>query len=129
MKSFLLLVLLLTSTASYAAWTKLTYSDNSRIYIDRSSIKKIGDIVEVNQLFDFFETQKSPDNLLTYQSSSGREAYNCKTNQNKTLNFAWRSGAMGSGEVVYKDKGRNDYPWEAVQKGSLSAAVKNELCK
>lgn len=129
MNKCLLFALLVTSTSVYAEWTKITDSDESSVYIDKSSLKKIGEVIEVNQLFNFLDTAKSPDNAISYKSSNTREAYNCQTSQSKTIRFTWYSENMGKGKIVYTDNGRSDYPWAKVPKGSLSDAVRREICK
>ena len=129
MKIWVTLCIALTSTSAFSDWTKLTYSNDSYVYIDKSTLKSNGDIVEINQMFDFVNPRISPDNVITYRSSSGRESYNCKTLKNKTINFTWYADRMGKGKVLYEDKGHKDYGWEKITKDSLSDAVRREICK
>lgn len=129
MKKWIALLMAITSTTVLADWTKLTYSNDSYVYIDKSLLKSTGDIAEINQMFDFVNPQKSPDNVITYRSSAGRESYNCKTLTNKTINFTWYAERMGKGKVLYEDKGHKDYGWEKITKDSLSDAVRREICK
>jgi len=121
-------MLCITCTSAFADWANLTYSANSTVFIDESSIRRKGDIIEVRQLFNFHKAQKSHDNLVTYNSSIGWEAYNCKTRQDRTISFAWYSGGMGKGKTVHIDKGHDDYRWEDIMQGSLADAIRKKVC-
>lgn len=119
---------LFLATPAFADWTRVSYNDDSSIYIDKSLTKRSGEQVSVWQLFNFPMGASSPDKKLNYKSSKTLESIDCKANRSKTVEFSWYSEGMAQGRRVYFDTG-HDYPWVAIESGSLQSAVKKLVCQ
>lgn len=127
MKIFIFLSLFI-STPVFADWTRISYSDDSSIYIDKSLIKRSGNRVMVLQLLNFPLSTISPDGRVIYKSSKTLESIDCNANKSKTVEFSWYADEMAQGKKIYSDVG-HDYPWVDIQSGTLQGVVKKAVCQ
>ncbi len=121
-------LIVLIAMPVFAEWSRITFGNESSIYIDKSLIKRSGDRVMVWQISNFPLGTTSPDGRLTYKSSKTLESIDCKANKSKTIEFTWYADGMGQGKKIYSDFG-HEYPWVYIQDGTLQAAVKKVVCQ
>jgi hypothetical protein len=127
MNKLLLLLSLLISTVAHAEWTKVTYGDETTIYIDTQTIKRTGNLVQVTELMNMPLGTTTEDKKFTYKSSKTVEEFDCQKGLSKTISFEWFSDVMGKGKRVYADN--KQYPYEKLVDGSLLSAVKKRVCQ
>jgi len=125
MKKIIFLLIFVTGFAN-AEWTKVTFSDETTMFLDAKTIKKNGDLVSVETLMNFPLGASSDDKKFSYKSSRTIEEFNCKTNQSRTIAFTWYSETMGNGKKVYSDN--HSYEFNKVVPSSLFDAVKRKVC-
>lgn len=124
----IIVLTLFGSTSVFADWSRISFSDDSSVYIDKATVKKSGDKVTVLELFNFPLGTTSPDGKLTYKSSKTLESIDCKASKSKTIEFSWHADEMAQGKKIYSDLG-HEYPWVHIQSGTLQAAVKRSVCR
>lgn len=108
MRNFLILLLLsAASPCAMAHWIEVGHSDQAKVYVDRSTIKREGKLVRMTDLYDYHDTQEI--NELKFRSSRNRHEYNCSNRSRRLLGFKWFSQNMGKGEVVLRDASRRDW--------------------
>ena len=124
---FYLLIIFFSPSFVYGDWSRVTFNDETTMFIDSQTIKRKGDLVQVTQLMNFPLGSKSPDNKLSYKSSITTEEYDCKKGLSRTLSFRWYSDVKGTGKMVYEDK--NTYEFEKLVDGSLLNSVRKKVCE
>lgn len=120
MHARLLIVLLLSAigNAANAEWTEIDrFEDNTRIYVDRTTAQRDGDIGLVQHLVRWGEPQ-SDAGLTPYLSTIVRTAYDCAKKHEKYLASTSFAGAMGDGERIIADE--DEAPnWASISAGSM----------
>ena len=125
MKKLLMgLLMLLVSGAASAAWTVEGESEELTLYVDRSTIRRSGNLVKMWNLFDYKTV-----NVFSGQStlsSRFQSEYDCKEERARSLAFTTFSGQMLSGAVNssidYTEK------WMAVAPGSVGVTLWKIAC-
>lgn len=125
MKKAIFLLLFVVGSAN-AEWTKVTFNDETSMFLDAKTIKKNGDMVKVDVLMNFPLGTSSDDKKFFYKSSKTVEEFDCKKNQSRTTSFAWYSDVMGGGKKIYSDN--HIYQFEKVVPSSLFDAVMKKVC-
>ena len=126
-KLALMLLLAVASSAAMAGWEKVGSRGTTGTHIDRASIRKAGDIVEMWNLFDFKTARNdyfSPAAPLLSQKV--KAAYDCKTEKTRILAISGHAGNMGTGKSVYSvfDVGE----WEPVPAGTIVRTLWKTAC-
>ena len=93
------LMLLMTATAASAEWILVGDNDEFIQYVDRTTIRRNGNLVKIWGLRDFKTVQKAADGQ-SYLSSKTQEEYDCKEEKVRMLAFTVYDGKMGNGKVV-----------------------------
>lgn len=120
-------LLLLAAAPAWAEWTPLTEGDSVYLYVDKSTIRKRGNIIKFWTMADRKSPKKRPDGR-EYRSAASLEEYNCEGEQARTIALTLYSQAMGKGEVV----GSSNTPyaeWEPVVPGSLGMTMLKFACE
>lgn len=126
-KFVLVLLLSVASGAAMAEWGKIGSRGSTSTHVDRASIHKAGDIVEMWNLFDFKTARNdyfSPAAPLLSQKV--KAAYDCKTERTRILAISGHAGNMGTGKAVYSvfDVGE----WEPVPAGTIVRTLWKTAC-
>lgn len=111
--------------AQEAKWTQASSSASGTLYFDEASVKNDGQFVSLLALNDFKEPVA--DGKLNFRSMISRLLINCANNIVTTVYVAYRSGAMGTGDLVYS----SDTIREAMRvvPGSMLAYLVDNQCK
>ena len=120
-------VLLMFCGVAHAEWTKVTFNDETTMFLDSTTVKRNGDLVRVDTLMNFPLGTTSDDKKYSYKSSRTIEEFDCKKNLSRTISFTWYPEIMGNGKKVYSDN--NAYKFEKIVPSSLFDAVKRKVCK
>lgn len=98
---FLMIALFCFTTNAAAEWSYVFSSGDSSkvIYVDYSTIRKTGNLVQMWSLYDFSNIQHSKVGY-SYISTLDFDEYNCSNSTSRKLSIVKYSGRMGSGKVV-----------------------------
>ena len=127
MKRLLLVCLMMTCSVSWAKWEISSVVDDDAYYIDRSTIRRKGDVSRIWILRDIASTQE--DNGDVYKSTKQLKLYNCKEETSVILSLLRTSGPMGSGEVVWSmTKKDNELIWDPIVPASVDETLWKIAC-
>lgn len=101
-------------------------SEGMTLYIDRATIRRHGDIAEMQHLYDFKTAETIDNSNKAYLSIKGNDEYNCKENQSRMLASSFHSENMGKGEALFSES--NPGPWAAIASGSVDEALFKIAC-
>ncbi len=118
----------LSSNLALAAWDELGSNEFITILIDKSSIKKSGDKVQVLSMLDLKKPGVEPKTKLPVNSIIGLNEYHCGKVQYRPLEVKFMSGKRGEGKVVDEIK-TPDSSFEAIVSGDWPAGVYNLACR
>ena len=126
MKKLLIgLMLLVVSGAASAEWTDVGDNDEITLYVDKTTIRRNGNLVKMWILYDF----KSASVVvgLSFLSNRSQNEYDCKEEKFRILEISYFSGQMLSGKVVISEDnmGRK---WVAVPPSSVMEAQWKIAC-
>jgi len=119
---------LAVSTTTYAAWDELGSSEFMTVMIDKASIKKTGDKVQVRSMLDLKKPGVEPKTKAPVNSIIGLNEYHCGQVQYRPLEVKFMAGKKGTGKVIDEIK-TPDSSFEAVVSGDWSAGVYNFACR
>jgi hypothetical protein len=118
----------LSSNLALAAWDELGSNEFITILIDKSSIKKSGDKVQVLSMLDLKKPGVEPKTKLPVNSIIGLNEYHCGKVQYRPLEVKFMSGKRGEGKIVDEIK-TPDSSFEAIVSGDWPAGVYNLACR
>ncbi len=125
--SFVALLLTLTPTA-FAAWDELGSSEFITVLIDKASVKKSEDKVQVLSMLDLKKPGVEPKTKAPVNSIIGLNEYHCGQLQYRPLEVKFMSGKTGTGKVIDEIK-TPDSAFEPVVSGDWAAGVYNFACR
>jgi len=122
----LLLVVSLTLSESSASaeWYLLDGNNHAKVYIDRETISRTGDVVRVWVLDDL----KTPHTrgLSSFSSVRAQEEHDCSKERFRLLAIEQFAGDMGTGNSIYKKSGESG--WAPVPRGTMAQSVWKFVC-
>lgn len=122
----LLLVVSLTLSESFASaeWYLLDGNNHAKVYIDRETISRTGDVVRVWVLDDL----KTPHTrgLSSFSSVRAQEEHDCSKERFRLLAIEQFAGNMGTGNSIYKKSGESG--WAPVPRGTMAQSVWKFVC-
>lgn len=126
----LLITCIFTLNSSFAlgAWDELGSNEFITVLIDKSSIKKSGDKVQVLSMLDLKKPGVEPKTKSPVNSIIGLNEYHCGQVQYRPLEVKFMSGKRGTGKVVDEIK-TPDSSFEAIASGDWPAGVYNLACR
>ena len=123
----LLLVVSLTLSESSASaeWYLLDGNNHAKVYIDRETISRTGDVVRVWVLDDL----KTPHTrgLSTFLSVRAQEEHDCSKERFRLVALEQFAGNMGIGDSIYKKSGESG--WAPIPRGTMAHAVWKFVCE
>jgi hypothetical protein len=125
-KKLLTIFLLLFSINGYCQWKQVSESDSSTVYIELSSVKRMGKSVRVWSLYNFInplEFGKSG----TYRSLKSYDEYDCVEDRSKNLAMLFYSGDMGEGVNIHTSDKVGD--WRFHSPGSIGLSLLKSSCR
>ena len=127
-KPLIACVFTLSSGFAFGAWDELGSNEFITVLIDKSSIKKSGDKVQVLSMLDLKKPGVEPKTKSPANSIIGLNEYHCGQVQYRPLEVKFMSGKRGTGKVVDEIK-TPDSSFEAITSGDWPAGVYNLACR
>jgi hypothetical protein len=124
MKQLIIVVLLSLSTSAWAEWTPVDYNYAVFAYADRNTIRKVGNMVKMWQLFDYRAGQGSP--TQPYLSVKAQWEYDCDGERQRMLYAQLLSANMDRGQIIYSGA---EPKWGPVPPGSIGETLWKTACK
>jgi len=118
----LLVLSLLSVITVHAAWEKVSENSRSINYIDKTTIRKDGDLRKVWRLSDLKQREMTGE-----MSVRIRVEHDCKEDRFRYLYISNHSEAMAGGEIIHQGN-KEDKDWSEVPPETLSAAVHKIVC-
>ena len=128
MKLLIAALLAVFSTGAMAEWTYLTSSEDNAydIYIDKTTIRKRGNVAKMWELRDFKAPQKEASG--SYLSSRMLEEYDCVEIRQRLLALTDFSGNMGSGQIIFNHQYDNN-KWADIAPDTVNMELWKAACK
>ena len=128
MKLLIAALLAVFSTGAMAEWTYLTSSEDNAydIYIDKTTIRKRGNVAKMWELKDYKAPQKEVGG--SYLSDRLLYEYDCVEVRYRILAITLFSGNMGSGQVTFNHQ-YDDSKWADIAPGSIGMDKWKAACK
>ena len=122
-----ILVLSLLSQAVLAEWMEIEkFEDGMRVYVDKASVLREGDLSQVSHLVRWAEPQEEPGQPA-YQSTVVRTRYDCVNKREKYLSSLSFSGPMANGIKVGAD-GQAVENWYSISDASMEEKLWKIAC-
>lgn len=123
---FVLLVAsdILSEPSASAEWHLLDGNSNAKVYIDRDSIRRTGDVVQAWVLDDLKAPHKR--GLSTFLSVRALEEHDCSKERFRLVAIEQFAGNMGTGDSIYKKSGESG--WAPVPRGTMAQSVWKFVC-
>jgi hypothetical protein len=128
LKTGIVALLLTTTPTVFAAWDELGTSEFITVLIDKASVKKSGDKVQVLSMLDLKKPGVEPKTKTPVNSIIGLNEYHCGQVQYRPLEVKFMSGKRGAGKVIDEIK-TPDSAFEPVVSGDWAAGVYNFACR
>ena len=123
----LVLTLAMSSGLTHAEWREITrFEDNTRIYVDKKTAHRDGDIAQVLHLVRWGEPQADPGQP-PYLSTVVRTAYDCANKKERYLASTSYAGAMGDGAAVIADLDESA-TWDSISEDSMEEKLWKAAC-
>jgi len=100
LKLLITCIFTLSSSFAFGAWDELGSNEFITVLIDKSSIKKSGDEVQVLSMLDLKKPGVEPKTKSPVNSIIGLNEYHCGQVQYRPLEVKFMSGKRGTGKVV-----------------------------
>ena len=128
MKLLIAALLAVFSTGAMAEWTHLTSREDktSDVYIDKTTIRKRGNVAKMWELRDFKAPQKEASG--SYLSSRMLEEYDCVEIRQRLLALTDFSGNMGSGQIIFNHQYDNN-KWADIAPDTVNMELWKAACK
>jgi hypothetical protein len=122
----LIILLFLSSNPAYAEWVAVGGKVEAGMgaYADSATMRREGDLVKMEVLFDF-KTRQTKAGVL-YSSANAQMEYDCAEQRFRGLAVMYFSGNMGSGNVL--DRNSSKGKWLPVSPGSLDQTLWKVAC-
>ena len=119
--------LLLLCSGARADWTEIErFEDDTRVYVDRTSVRRDGGVAQVRHLVRWSEPQIDPG-LPPYRSTVVRTAFDCAGKRQRYLASTSYAGAMGDGATIIADEDEEER-WDSVSAGSMEEKLWQAAC-
>lgn len=128
MKLLIAALLAVFSTGAMAEWTYLTSREDNAfdVYIDKTTIRKRGNVAKMWELRDFKAPQKEASG--SYLSSRMLEEYDCVEIRQRLLALTDFSGNMGSGQIIFNHQYDNN-KWADIAPDTVNMELWKAACK
>lgn len=120
-----LLLLALMSSNAMAEWVRFGSSNNSTVYADPATIRRIGNMVQLWQMNDLETADtRTPK---PHMSRRMQVEYDCKEEQSRVIYMSFFSGNMGGGDVL--NAGNFSEEWQPVPPGTMNEVLFKFSCE
>ena len=112
---------------AHAGWAEIErFDDNTRIYVDKKTAQREGDIAQIMHLVRWGEPQADPG-LPPYRSTVVRTAYDCARKHEKYLASTSFAGPMGDGAQIVADEDAAE-TWDSISDDSMEEKLWKAAC-
>jgi hypothetical protein len=123
----LLLMLAALSGGVMAEWSEIEkFEDGMRVFVDKSTARKTGDVGQVTHLVRWSEPQVE-DGFPPYLSTTVNTAYDCVGKREKYLASTSHAGPMGNGAKVLSDSNEAEN-WYSISESSMEEKLWKIAC-
>ena len=127
LRSFLLLIAFAWGASAHAAWEEIErFEDGMRVYVDRQSLERAGEVSYLRHLVRWAEPQ-SGDDHPPYRSTIVRAAYHCTQKLERYLGSLSFAGTFGDGSVLLEDRDEAEL-WYRVSDESMEGKLWRIVC-
>ena len=91
----------MASNSALAEWKQVGSNENTALYIDPSTIQRVGNLAKMWHLTDYRKPTR--DISEPYLSAKDQHEYDCKEAKSRRRASSQHSENMGGGKVVYSD--------------------------
>jgi hypothetical protein len=99
-KRTLYVFLMMTCSVSWAEWEESGASENFVHYVDRATIRKKGNFVEMWSMKNFFEAKVNSAGEM-YRSTKELRRYECKEETRGLVSFIFYTKENGAGDAIF----------------------------
>ncbi len=110
---------------SSAPWTLFGKLSNSDVYVQESTIDRIGDFLKIWVLYDYHSTRKSSDDE-PYRSATTLFQFDCQDKKSQKLNSYGYEQLMGKGKHI--DLLEKSPPWVDLPQNSIGLHLIEAYC-
>ena len=122
---FLLVVNPALSDVSVSAeWYLLDGNDKAKVYVDRETINRTGDVVTVWVLDDLKTSHTR--GFSSFFSVRAHEEHDCSKERFRLVDLEQFAGNMGTGDLIYKKSGKSG--WSPIPRGTMAQSVWKFVC-
>ncbi|MFO0701950.1 MAG: hypothetical protein U0236_22270 [Nitrospira sp.] len=106
-------------------WYLLDGNNHAKVYLDRETISRTGDVVKVWVLDDL----KTPHTrgFNSFSSVRALEEHDCVKERFRLLALEQFAGNMGTGDSIYKKSGESG--WSPIPRGTMAQSVWKFVCE
>lgn len=119
-------VLLAVSGSALAEWAMIGRNEDMRLYVDRSSIARNGDIATMVQMVDYTSAQWIGSKVI--MSVRNVAEYDCARRKTRALSGIAYSEQLGRGIEVTREEAPADVPWADVPTGGAGERLWQAAC-
>ncbi len=107
MLKLLLAVFLCVSSSAHAEWTPLSKNDNQKLFVDWSTLKRVGGKSRIWTMYDILAPNK-----FGARSNKMLEEADCDAGRTRVLSLSVYAGNQGAGDVLatHNSPGEWSYP-------------------
>ncbi|MDR1310780.1 MAG: hypothetical protein LBK01_02735 [Burkholderiaceae bacterium] len=132
MKKYLLLLSFLAPLCAYAAEENLRFvveDDNRKIFVDISSIQRVGQYVRAWSIFDYSTSAQVPNRSFTFISDKSLFFYDCRKKRLGRATQVLYSQPGGKGESLTTYSGKmQDIQFSNVTSGTVGENLFDFVC-
>ncbi len=122
MNKLILTMLLVISNSAMAGWNKVTANEDATIYAESTSLRKVGDMVQMWDITDL-KKKSTADKFLSIKTL---HEYDCKLQKSRVLTYTMYSGNMGNGNALNSSNHAHD--WLPVKAGGIVLPLLKTAC-
>ena len=132
-KLFLLLNIVIVLSESAMAWDFVVSRGGATVYLDKSSIRRDGEIIQAISVssFDKPTNIKYYGNYIGVQSITSLTSFDCLSKQFFVQESIWYSGPIAGGQAYKTTKNKNPWwikPETKLYQGNLNVDVMKVVC-
>jgi hypothetical protein len=112
---------------AFAAWDMLDEQPAAKVYVDRTTIKRVGNHVTMASLIDLAFTDKQlKESPPMFRSTRQQDEYDCIGRRMRLQSYTLFAGPMGTGKAVMQyDEGT---AWSSIDANSRNALKWKAAC-
>ncbi|MBS0164633.1 surface-adhesin E family protein [Nitrospira sp. CMX1] len=114
----------LSEGSASAEWHLLDGNNHAKVYIDRETIIRTGDVVKV-WILDDLKTPHTRE-FSSFSSVRAQEEHDCSKERFRLVAIEQFAGNMGTGDSIYKKSGESG--WAPIPRGTMAQSVWKFVC-